>query len=219
MLNTKRTWRSATSPPQPRIGVAATFSASRRSETCAQSRPSAATSSSRDQPPAGRDRRKAVELAQGLVAPPLVLGVRRHDVVIGKPESDPRSDLGKAARHEPVVDLHACDVVGEAARRDDPADAPGDHALLERRGADRDGAIAHSGKAGRLADLAAVEQHALEAAPVEEPQIALTADPRDGIPFLVAGHPPGRERRVVEKDDAGALGYRRLERRDVEPPL
>ena len=31
-LNTKRTWRSATGPPQPRIGVAATLCSSSRFE-------------------------------------------------------------------------------------------------------------------------------------------------------------------------------------------
>ena len=54
LLKTKRTWRSAIAPPQPRIGVAATFCSSRRSETSPQSSPSAATSSSSDQAPAGR---------------------------------------------------------------------------------------------------------------------------------------------------------------------
>ena len=54
LLNTKRTWRSATSPPQPRIGVAATRWSSSRSETSTQSSPRAATSRSSDQPPAGR---------------------------------------------------------------------------------------------------------------------------------------------------------------------
>src|SRR6266542_2889326 len=48
LLKTKRTWRSAIAPTQPRIGVAATFCSSRRSETSPQSSPSAATSSSSD---------------------------------------------------------------------------------------------------------------------------------------------------------------------------
>jgi hypothetical protein len=47
-------WRAATSPPQPRVGMAATFSMSRCREMFSQSTPSAATSRRSDQAPAGR---------------------------------------------------------------------------------------------------------------------------------------------------------------------
>src|SRR6266542_5935348 len=82
--------------------------------------------------------RQAAELAERLVAPPLILGVRGLLVVVGHAESGARSDLGEPAWHQAVVDLDTRDVACERTRRDHPADAPGDHALLERRRAHGD---------------------------------------------------------------------------------
>jgi hypothetical protein len=77
------------------------------------------------------DRWQTVELTKRLVAPPLTLGVREVEMVVGQAKSDPRTDLVEPARRETVVDLYARDIVDQIVRRDDPADPPCDHALLE----------------------------------------------------------------------------------------
>jgi len=71
--------------------------------------------------------------AERLVAAPLILGVRRDQVIIGEAQGDTRADLGEPARHQPVVDLDTRDVIDEVTRCHHPADTPGDHALVQRR--------------------------------------------------------------------------------------
>src|SRR2546423_1261764 len=58
-----------------------------------------------------------------------------------------------------------------------------------------------------------------EPAPEEEPNVGLATDFANPLPLLVARPPPGRERRVVDKDDARAVGDARGERFEVGPPL
>jgi len=122
--------------------------------------------------------------------------------VVGESERDTGADLVEAARHESVVDVDARDVVHELAGRDDPADAPRDHPLLERGAADRHRPVAHAVERSGMRDRASVEQHSFEAGPVEEPDVAFAADRRDRVPFLVARDPSGRERGFVDEDDA-----------------
>jgi hypothetical protein len=110
-------------------------------------------------------------------------------------------------------------VVRERAGRDDPADAPGDHALLERGSADGHGAIAHARERGGVPNAAAVEQHTLEARPVQQPQVALPAGGGDRMPLLVSCDPARRERRAVDEDDARAGAARGLERSEIEAPF
>ena len=95
------------SPPQPRIGVAATFCSSNRFETSTQSSPRDATSSSSDHVAGRPHGREAFELAKRLVPTPLALGVGGVEVVVGKAQRDTRAHLSESARDEPVVDLDA----------------------------------------------------------------------------------------------------------------
>ena len=212
-------WRSATSPPQPVIGVAATFSSRSRAGQVGRldtERPGV------EQERPGTVRRhgsEAVELPERLVAAGLPLGVRGGEAVVREVEGGADADLRESARDEAVVDVHAGDVVCELARRDDPADAPRDHPLLERRRADRDRAVAHPVERGRVERLAPVEEDALVAGPVEEPEVALAAEPGDRLPLLAARDPAGREGRVVHEDGARAVRRGRRERVEVETPL
>src|SRR6185369_7736829 len=102
---------------------------------------------------------------------------------------------------------------------DDPSDTPSDHALLQGYGADRDGAVTHPVKGGGVDDVAPVVQHALEAGPVDQPQIALAAQAGDGIPFLARRDPTTWERRVVDEHGAGTCGDRVTQPVEVQPPL
>src|SRR6185436_17858205 len=70
-----------------------------------------------------------------------------------------------------------------------------------------------------MPDTVTVEQDAFEPAPVEEPQVLLTADRGDGVPLLVARDPAGRERRVVQEHDACARADGGGQRVQVEPPV
>ena len=70
-----------------------------------------------------------------------------------------------------------------------------------------------------MPDTVAVEEDALEPAPVEEPQVPLTTDRGDGVPLLVARDPAGRERRVVQEHDACTRPDGGGERVQVEPPV
>src|SRR5436190_22022361 len=147
-----------------------------------------------------------------LVAPAFVLRHRRADVVVRELERDARSDLREPAGDEAVVDLHARDVVREITGCDDPADAPRDHPLVERRRTDGDGAVAHAVESCRMPHLATGEEGELEAAPVEEPEVPVAAEGGDRLPLLVARDPAGRERRAVDEDDAGPVADRASER-------
>jgi hypothetical protein len=139
-------------------------------------------------------------------------------MIIGEAQGDTRADLVEPTRHQPVVDLDARDVIDELARRDHPADAPGDHALLQRRRADGDGPIAHPGKRRRMPDRPPVKQHALESGPVQQPQVPPAADRGNRLPLAVARHPPGGKRRVVQEDHARALRDRGRQRIQIESP-
>jgi hypothetical protein len=171
--------------------------------------------------PASRrpDDREAVELAHRLVAAALPLRVGRDQVVVAGPQRLARPDLGEAAGHQPVVDLRARHGVRQLRRHDDPPDAPGDHPLLHAGRADGHRPVAHPRQRRRLADLAPVVEDALEAAPVQEPEVALRAQPRDRFPLLVAGDPTRRERRVVDEHDARSVRRGSPQRLEVQPPL
>src|SRR6266542_5340387 len=70
-----------------------------------------------------------------------------------------------------------------------------------------------------MADRPAVEEDALEPAPVEEPYVTLDAHRCNGREFLLARDPAGRERSVVDEDDARAFRGRRPQSVHLEPPL
>src|SRR6266545_8079442 len=57
------------------------------------------------------------------------------------------------------------------------------------------------------------------APPVQQPQVPLLADRGNRLPLLVAGHPPRRERRVVQEDDTRALHERGRQRIQIQAPL
>ena len=111
------------------------------------------------------------------------------------------------------------DVVREAARSDHPADAPGDHPLLERRRTDGHRSLPHAGKRRRVVNPPAVEEDTLESRPVQEPEVALAADGGDRLELVRARDPAGREGRVVHEDDARPLVHRGAQCVEVETPL
>ena len=164
-------------------------------------------------------RRQTVELAERLVASPLALGVCSVQVVVAQAEGNTRSDLSEPARDQTVVDLDARNVVDNLTRSDDPTDPPGDHPLLERHAPHDDRSIAHVRKRSRMPDRAAVEEHAFEPRQVQEPHVALAADRGNGLPFLVAGDPPGRQRRAADEKDARSLVHGGPQNVEVESPL
>lgn len=67
-------------------------------------------------------------------------------------------------------------------------------------------------------DFQAIEQDALEAGPIEQPDIALTADGRDRVPLGAIGDPTGRERRVVDEYGPGALRDGCIKGVDIQSP-
>ena len=97
----------------------------------------------------------------------------RIEMIVGQAESDPRTDLVEPARRETVVDLYARDIVDQIARRDDPADPPRNHALLERHGAYGHGAVTHARERGRVVEPGVVEENSFEPRAVQEPQVPL----------------------------------------------
>ncbi len=68
-------------------------------------------------------------------------------------------------------------------------------------------------------DGAVIEEDAFEPRQVEEPNVTLAADRGDGVPFLVARHPPRRQRRAADEQHARALVHCGLQDVEVEPPL
>ena len=133
--------------------------------------------------------------------------VRGEQVFVGHAECDARPDLGEAAGHEPVVDVHAGEIVHQVPGDDDPGDSPGDHASLQQI-ADRDGPVAHAGKGGRMDHAPAVEQHALVVCPVQQTQVTAGDHLSDRFPLFAGGDPAGREGGVVDEDDPGPLAHR-----------
>ncbi len=81
----------------------------------------------------GPHHRKSRELLERLVATSLPFGVRRGQILVSHSKGDTCSDLVEPAGYQAVIDMNARDIVDEITGRNDPPDAPGDHALLERR--------------------------------------------------------------------------------------
>ena len=121
-LKTKRTWRSATGPPQPIMAVAAiALSSSRRREAVGGSRPSAATSRSSDQPPPGADDGPAGEAGEHRVAPPLELGDALGDVILLAAQDRGAGGAGDPDRRRRVVDVRPAGVLDGLGRARPPS--------------------------------------------------------------------------------------------------
>ena len=72
-----------------------------------------------------------VKLSERLVPTSLPLRIRRGQVIISDAKGDPSANLVEPTGYEAVVDVHPRDVVDKVTRRNHPADAPGDHPLLQ----------------------------------------------------------------------------------------
>src|SRR5919109_314971 len=140
-------------------------SSRRRREASGAPKPSAETSRSIDQPPAG--------LTNGHSARPSSMTSRR------------RSSSATQSATWPWSPRRTADVGDRLRRAGHPADAPADHAVLLRHGAHDDRALGHPLEADRVDERAPVEEEPLHCRVVDEEELTLAAEVANEAPVVL----------------------------------